>query len=238
MDTDVSLAAHLARDLDTAFPILVSAHADRLYSIALRLLGDGRDAEEVAQDTLVRAYRAMAEYDSTRIAELRLRPWLASIAVNLARNRRRNLADRQPPRSLEPLLDAGFDPSDPGPAPDASAEASASLEDLAALLLELPPAMRAAVVLRHVDGLSVAETAAALGRPEGTVKAQVARGLERLRRRLAERAARAEPSGTGLADPGASAPRAAARRAAAPSTTLRPTSVATARPRAAFEVLS
>ena len=48
--------------------------------------------------------------------------------------------------------------------------------------------MRAAVVLRHVDGLSVAETAEALGRPEGTVKAQVARGLERLRRLLVESA--------------------------------------------------
>ena len=186
MDTDVALAAHLARDLDTAFPILVSSHADRLYSIALRLLGDGRDAEEVAQDALVRAYRAMAGYDRARIAELKLRPWLASITVNLARNRRRNLADRQPPRQLEPLLDAGFDPPDPDPAggPVAQALARASLDDLAELLLELSPAVRAAVVLRHVDGLSVAETAAALGRPEGTIKAQVSRGLERLRQRL------------------------------------------------------
>ncbi|HEX5240226.1 MAG TPA: RNA polymerase sigma factor [Candidatus Limnocylindrales bacterium] len=186
MDTDVALAAHLARDLDTAFPVLVSSHADRLYSIALRLLGDGRDAEEVAQDALVRAYRAMAGYDRARIAELKLRPWLASITVNLARNRRRNLADRQPPRQLEPLLDAGFDPPDPDPAggPVAQALARASLDDLAELLLELSPAVRAAVVLRHVDGLSVAETAAALGRPEGTIKAQVSRGLERLRQRL------------------------------------------------------
>lgn len=186
MDTDVALAAHLARELDTAFPVLVSSHADRLYSIALRLLGDGRDAEEVAQDALVRAYRAMAGYDRARIAELKLRPWLASITVNLARNRRRNLADRQPPRQLEPLLDAGFDPPDPDPAggPVAQALARASLDDLAELLLELSPAVRAAVVLRHVDGLSVAETAAALGRPEGTIKAQVSRGLERLRQRL------------------------------------------------------
>jgi RNA polymerase sigma-70 factor (ECF subfamily) len=53
-------------------------------------------------------------------------------------------------------------------------------------LLHLPPAVRVAIVLRHVDGLSVAETAEALGRPEGTVKAQVSRGLERLRALLAE----------------------------------------------------
>ena len=97
MDNDAALAQHLARDVDAAFPVLVAGHQDRLYSIALRLLGDGRDAEEVAQDTLVRAFRAMHGYPRERIVELRLRPWLASIAVNLARNRRRRLDDRQPP---------------------------------------------------------------------------------------------------------------------------------------------
>jgi len=52
-------------------------------------------------------------------------------------------------------------------------------------LLALPPGPRAAVILRHVDGLSVAETAAALDRPEGTVKAHVSRGLAQLRLQLA-----------------------------------------------------
>ena len=109
MDTDAALAARLSRDLEAAFPDLVTEHQDRLYTIALRLLGDRRDAEEVAQDALVRAFRAMAGYPRDRTASLRLRPWLASIAVNLARNRRRRLDDRRPPNQLEPLLDAGFD---------------------------------------------------------------------------------------------------------------------------------
>ena len=89
MDADVALAARLATDLDGSFRALVTAHEDRLYTIALRLLGDHRDAEEVAQDAFVRAYRAMAGYDADRIRQLRLRPWLASIVVNLSRNRRR-----------------------------------------------------------------------------------------------------------------------------------------------------
>jgi RNA polymerase sigma factor (sigma-70 family) len=187
MDHDTALAAGLAHDLDGAFPDLVAAHVDRLYSIALRLLGDRSDAEEVAQDALVRAHRAMAGYEADRIAELRLRPWLASIAVNLARNRRRRIADRRPPDSLEPLLEAGFDPRDAATVEPASvAERRASAEDLAALLLRLPTPVRAAVILRHVEGFSVAETAAVLGRPEGTIKAQVSRGLERLRTLLAE----------------------------------------------------
>lgn len=190
MDTDASLAARLADDLDIAFPALVADHANRLYTIALRVLGDTRDAEEVAQDALVRAHRAMAGYPAERIAELRLRPWLASITINLAHNRRRRHDDRRPPTQLEPLIEAGFDPADAaarsGPAAVARREAIAGL---AAVLLELSPAVREAVILRHVDGLSVAETAEALGRPEGTVKAQVARGLERLRTLLAARGA-------------------------------------------------
>lgn len=183
MDTDVALALRLARDVDAGFPALVTEHRDRLYTIALRLLGDRRDAEEVAQDSLVRAYRAMHGYPRERVAALKLRPWLASIAVNLARNRRRRHDDRQPPGSLEPMLDAGFDPAadDRRGAPAVVADRRETQRELAAALLRLTPAVRSAIVLRHVDGLSVAETAEALGRPEGTVKAQVHRGLRELR---------------------------------------------------------
>jgi RNA polymerase sigma-70 factor (ECF subfamily) len=182
MDTDVALAARLARDVEEAFPSLVADHQDRLYTIALRLLGDRRDAEEVAQDALVRAFRAMRGYPRERIASLRLRPWLASITVNLARNRRRRHDDRQPPNQLEPMLDAGFDlAADGRSAPATTVDRRETKRELATALLTLTPAVRAAVVLRHVDGLSVAETAEALGRPEGTVKAQVFRGLGQLR---------------------------------------------------------
>jgi RNA polymerase sigma-70 factor (ECF subfamily) len=182
MDTDVALASRLARDLDAAFPRLVAEHQDRLYTIALRLLGDRRDAEEVAQDALVRAFRAIRGYPRERVEALRLRPWLASITVNLARNRRRRHDDRQPPSSLEPMVEAGLDiRADGRAAPEPAADRRETQRELAAALLRLTPAVRAAVVLRHVDGLSVSETAEALRRPEGTIKAQVHRGLRELR---------------------------------------------------------
>lgn len=185
MDTDTALANRLAIDVEAAFPALVAEHEDRLYTIALRLLGDRRDAEEVAQDALVRAFRAMRGYPSERVAGLRLRPWLASIAVNLARNRRRRHDDRHPAGSLEPMLEAGFDPPTDGLAsPASAADRRETQRELAAALLRLTPAVRVAIVLRHVDGLSVAEVAEALGRPEGTVKAQVHRGLRELRSML------------------------------------------------------
>src|SRR5258707_7805378 len=139
MDTDVALAHRLAADLDAAFPTLVAAHADRLYSIALRLLGDPRDAEEVAQDALVRAFRAIQGYPAARTSELRLRPWLASITVNLARNRRRRIADRQPPVRLEPLVEAGLDlPDLRTPGPPAVVARRESVSGLATTLLQLP----------------------------------------------------------------------------------------------------
>jgi RNA polymerase sigma-70 factor (ECF subfamily) len=188
MDPDLALTARLAVDLDGSFGALVTAHQDRLYTITLRLLGQPRDAEEVAQDALVRAYRAIAGYDADRILGLRLRPWLASIAVNLARNRRRRLDERRPPLQLEPIVDSGAEPAwpDQRAGPHERAARRETIQDLAAALLKLAPGPRAAVILRHVDGLSVAEVAVALDRPEGTVKAQVSRGLAQLRLHLTD----------------------------------------------------
>lgn len=185
MDTDLALVARLAANLDTAFPALVEAHAARLYTIADRYLGVPGDAEEVAQDALVRAYTALAGYDAERIRELNLRPWLATITINLARNRRRRIADRTPPVQLDPLVEVGWEPATPARmSPAAVAERHEQRQELAHALLRLPGPMREAVVLRYVDELSVSETASALARPEGTIKAQVHRGLALLRRNL------------------------------------------------------
>jgi RNA polymerase sigma-70 factor (ECF subfamily) len=186
MDTDDRLAAALARDLDRSFDALVLAHQDRLYTIALRMLGDPRDAEEAAQDALVRAYRALATYDAGRIRELRVRGWLTTIVLNLCRTRGgRRAARGAAPVSLDddarPLMEPAAPAAD---APTQVAERHAERERWAARLAEIPPVYRAAVVLRHVDGLSYPEAAAALGRPEGTVKAQVHRGIALLRTML------------------------------------------------------
>jgi RNA polymerase sigma-70 factor (ECF subfamily) len=183
MDTDSTLIDALAADLDGSFEALVLAHQDRIYSIALRVLGDPRDAEEAAQDAFVRAYRALGGYDGARIRELRLRPWLATIVLNLCRSRlaRRPQAARTT-LSLDLALPGELEPrTDDAHGPAAASAARATALEWANLLLSLPPAYRSAVVLRHVDGLSYPELALALDRPEGTVKAQVHRGLALLR---------------------------------------------------------
>ena len=186
MDTDDRLAADLAHDLDRSFEALVVAHQDRLYTIALRMLGDPRDAEEASQDAFVRAYRALSTYDATRIREMRLRGWLTTIVLNLCRTRGvRRAGQGAPPISLDVEGAPTIEPSAARTqAPPEVAERHAERERWSGRLAGLPPVYRAAVVLRHVDGLSYPEAAAALGRPEGTVKAQVHRGIALLRTML------------------------------------------------------
>ena len=171
---DAALAEALAADLDATFETLVLAHQDRLFTIAVRTRGDRHDAEELVQDAFVRAYRALAAWPPARIRDLRVRGWLTTILLNAARNRARV--------RRVPTTELAFDPG-AEPAADPLARRD-ERETWARLLADLSPAQRTAVVLRHVDGLSYAEIAAATGRPEGTVKAHVHRGLAALRTAL------------------------------------------------------
>ena len=84
---DETLTRALAADLDGTFEALVRAYQDRLYAFGLRLTGSPRDAEEIAQDAFVRAYRALARYPAERVETLKLRAWLFQVTVNVARNR-------------------------------------------------------------------------------------------------------------------------------------------------------
>ncbi len=173
------LAAALAADVGAAFPDLVRATQDDIFSGAIRLTGNRPDAEDVTQETFVRAYRALDGYSTDRIMALRLRAWLWTIAVNLCRNRARTRA-RHPETPLPETLHA----TDAGPEHDAIAADERST--LAGHLSTLPWQMRLAVALRHVVGLTYTEIAKALDRPVGTVKADVHRGLARLRHDLEE----------------------------------------------------
>jgi RNA polymerase sigma-70 factor (ECF subfamily) len=186
MEPQPELPARLAADLDGSFEELVRSHQRLVYGLALRVVADAADAEEVAQDTFVRAYHALAGYDTQRVAAMRLRPWLAQIALNLARNRLR----RRPPPG-RPLEDGDGQPlpvaAPAASQPDQLAERRQEREQLAELLATLPRGWREAVVLRHVEGLPYAEVAEALGRPVGTVKTHVHRGVRQLRENLRAR---------------------------------------------------
>ncbi|MDQ4115852.1 MAG: sigma-70 family RNA polymerase sigma factor [Actinomycetota bacterium] len=174
---DAALAAHLAADLDGGFAALMERHRAVVWSVARQFAADPADAEDLAADAFLRAYRALRGYDARRLAALRVRPWLLTILRNTARNAARDRTRRpDPPPSYETA-----DGPASGPGVEQQAESSQVQRALGAALARLPEVQRTAVVLRHVVGLRTGEVAEVLGVAEGTAKSHVSRGLARLR---------------------------------------------------------
>jgi len=158
---------------ERVFERLVLDHQDRIFALSLALTGNRHDAEEVAQDTFLRAYRALVDYPAERVRELKQRAWLHQIALNVFRNRVRGLKPR--------LVELNGSEPDRSSGPEDDAIRRSEVDRLAARVACLPARYREAVVLRHVQDLSYAEIADVLGQPVGTVKANVHRGLKILR---------------------------------------------------------
>ena len=188
------LEARLAADLDAAFEDVVLAYQDRIFGFALRFCGNREDAEEIAQDAFVRAYRALSTYPPDRIRALALKAWLYQIALNVARNRYRRKrlrtvsldeggGGRQPgsggdeARRLDPA-------DDPEARPDRRLERRRVRADVATLVRALPERYRAPIVLRYVEGLTLEEVASILKQPLGTAKSNVHRAVNALRNSL------------------------------------------------------
>lgn len=155
------------------FERMVHEHQHRVFALSLALTGNRHDAEEVAQDTFLRAYRALVTYPPDRVRELKQKPWLHRIALNVVRNRVRGAKPR--------LVELNGSEPDHALGPEDGALLKADLEALAVRVAGLPRRYRDAVVLRHVQDLSYEEAADSLGQPVGTVKANVHRGLKLLR---------------------------------------------------------
>ncbi len=169
------LCERLATDVDAAFPELVAAHQDLVFSVALRVMRNQASAEDVAQDLFVRAYRALKRYPAERVRDLQLRPWLARIALNSARNEIRAR------KGHEQLDDAAAEIPSRTDGPLRLVERADERRMWMNLLASLPDRYRLAVGLRYIDELSYPELAEALGRPLGSVKSDVHRGTALLR---------------------------------------------------------
>lgn len=181
-----ALTNDLALDLDGAFERMVRTFQDRIFSFAHRLSGNREDAEEIAQDAFVRAYRALRGYPTDRIRTLALSAWLYRITLNVARNRFR--VKRARLVSLdgggangEEARGAREAPDDPRGRPDSRLEEKESRAGIAALVADLPERYRAAIILRYVEGLRLEEVAAILEQPLGTAKSNVHRAVNLLR---------------------------------------------------------
>jgi len=147
------------------------------------------DAEDLAQDAFIRAYRALQAYDRDRVNALHSRGWLVSIVANLARNKARRKLPATAGLEVNPEARA-----DDRSGPDQLAERREEARLWRQRLDALPRRYGQAVQLRHVDGLSYPELAVALGKPLGTVKSDVHRGVQLLRRSMAHEAVGIESS--------------------------------------------
>ena len=157
--------------------MIVESNSRPVFRLAFRMTGNEQDAEDVVQETFLRAYRAFDRFDP----QAQVSTWLCSIASNCAidllrRRRRRPVDALDRPGAREV---AG---SEPGPERHALArELSARVE---AELSSLAAKERVAFVLRHFEGLSIREVAEAMGTPEGSVKNNVFRAVRKLRAAL------------------------------------------------------
>ncbi len=180
MTADTGLRRRLGKDLDRAFPELVIQMQGLVFNGARLWLPSRQDAEDITQEVFVRAYQDLGGYSQERIADLRIRPWLFTITINLCRNHARTRSRRP----AEVVLDRDHST---GAARDAEQHAleAVALDEWRARLQSLAPRRRDAIVLRHVVGLPYKEVGEVLGRPAGTVKSDVHRGLAQLRSILA-----------------------------------------------------
>jgi RNA polymerase sigma-70 factor (ECF subfamily) len=168
---EATLVRHATNGDAAAWEPLVLAHQEAVFRLCYLLLGDPDDAEDVAQETFLRAWNHLRRFDPTRP----LRPWLLSIASNLASNRRRSAG-----RYVSALMRAFR-----------NEPAASSIEERSAQHMEAGDLWKAVqtlnvqdqqiVYLRYFLELSVSETAQALNVPEGTVKSRLSRALDRLR---------------------------------------------------------
>lgn len=156
------------------------AAIDSLYRTALRLTRDPADAEDLVQDTYLKAFRAADRFERGT----NLRAWLFTILHNTARNRARDRARDTVTIDSETVERAADAPMLPGAAHAESPEARLIREtldpDLKAAIEALPDAFRQAVWLRDVEEFSYAEIAAMLDIPLGTVMSRISRGRRML----------------------------------------------------------
>ena len=181
-NTDSSDLVRRARAGDeAAFGRLMVEHEALVLRTAWRLLRNVEDARDIAQETFLRLHRHLGGFKPDRD----LAPWLYRVTVNLGLSalRRRK---RKPESALE-FRGAAVELSAGRPDQDRRSDAADARRVIASLLEELSEKERAAIVLRDLEGLEMAEVAKALGCRKGTVRAHLSRGRLKLRKAVEAR---------------------------------------------------
>lgn len=179
------VARHLAGD-PQAFAELVARHTGRLYNLAYRLTADQAEAEDIVQESFLRAFQALPRSQTGRA----FKPWLFQIAVNRCRDWARR--SRHRPLAFSSLEGVGLDEHDspaesvPGldPSPLEQVERDELGSALGRAVMALEEEDRVILTLRYNEGLSYAEMSQILEAPTGTIGTHLFRAKLRLRKAL------------------------------------------------------
>ncbi|HEY3493142.1 MAG TPA: sigma-70 family RNA polymerase sigma factor [Polyangiaceae bacterium] len=173
-EADALVVARMARGDRAALAVLYERHAGRLLALALHVLGNRAEAEDVLHDVFVEAWRHAADYSEQR----------GSVAAWLALRTRSRSIDRRraPARARAVPLEA----SEPAEAHDPAAEPGRIFDRgrLSSALAVMPADEQEVIVLGYFEGLSSSEIAERLGKPIGTVKSRTRSALQKLREML------------------------------------------------------
>lgn len=174
MDERIIASVGKARAGDKqAFGQLVTEFQMRVFRVAYGIVGSKEDAEDIGQDTFVKAYRSISELK----VDVTFYSWLMRIAVNTSINYKKSMHRQQ----FVPM-DEFTEPVDLGEIPEEAMERVESNERVTAMLTELPLEHRAVLALRELGGFSYDEIADILAIPLGTVKSRMNHGRDKLRR--------------------------------------------------------
>ena len=164
-----------------AFEQLMTVHESKMYAVALRMCGNREDAQDCLQEAMLRVYRAISGFKG----QSSFSTWVYRITMNSCLDELRRRKSRAAV-SLDSMLESGFAPSDESDTPEESSLRSEQKRALEKAIAQLPEDMRAAIVLRDIQGCSYDEIARALDANVGTIKSRISRGREKLRAVLSE----------------------------------------------------
>jgi len=172
-DSDEALMARIARGDQAAFGLLARRHLPSMLGLARRILGNAADAEDIAQEAMLRVWIHAPRWQPLAA----LRTWLTRVVVNLCLDRKR--------RAPWVELEAAGELADPTLGPGEQTENDERDRMLAAAIAQLPARQRAAIVLTYGEGMSNAQVADILDSSVSAVETLLVRGKQNLRRALA-----------------------------------------------------
>ncbi|MBR3929642.1 MAG: sigma-70 family RNA polymerase sigma factor [Clostridia bacterium] len=164
-----------------AFEILMEKHEAKMYAVALRMCKNREDAQDCLQDAMLRVYKALPTFKG----QSSFSTWAYRITMNTCLDDLRRKKVRAA-SSLDQMLEVGWAPVDENNTAERHLENSELKRNLSKAIHSLPEEMRAAIVLRDVQGFSYEEIAGILSTNVGTVKSRISRGREKLREILSK----------------------------------------------------